>query len=246
MTLDAMILQRKARLDALRPLDPKSVGALDAWYDVELTYSSNAIEGNSLTRAETAVILEKGITVGGKPLKDHLEAIDHADALGFVRALVETGEPIRESDVRAIHGLVLGRSNREEAGRYSAHQRAIRGSTLMLPSPGEIAPLMGDMAHWLKTAPLEHETAFEAHYRLVTIHPFSDGNGRTARLVMNLLLLKAGHPPVAIDPRHRERYVEALDARQTGGDRTAYDLLMREQLLASLDRYVDHLQRAGR
>ena len=244
--LDSTIANRKHRLDALRPLDPKSVAALDAWYDVELTYGSNAIEGNSLTRAETAVVLEKGITIGGKPLRDHLETIDHSDALGFVRTLAGAGETIREGDIRAIHRLVLGRGDPEEAGRYSRHQRAIRGSALILPSPAEIAPLMADLAAWIGTAPPKHETAFEAHYRLVTIHPFADGNGRTARLVMNLLLLKAGYPPVAIGPGERSRYVEALDARQTGADRTTYDILLREQLLASLERYLDHLERASR
>ncbi len=242
--LDRAIERKKAELDRLRPLDPKSVAALDSWYDVELTYSSNALEGNSLTRAETAVILEKGITIGGKPMKDHFEAIDHSDALSFVRDLARTAEIIRESDVRAIHRLVLGRSDPVEAGRYATNQRAILGSTLVLPSPAEIGPLMADFADWFSRAPLQHETAFEAHYRLVTIHPFADGNGRTARLLMNLLLLKAGHPPAAIEPADRSRYVDALDARQTRRDRTPYDMLMRQQLLASLERYVDHLERA--
>lgn len=161
--LDREIAARRRKLDALRPLAPRSIAALDAWYDVELTFSSNAIEGNSLTRAETAVVLEKGITVGGKPLKDHLEALDHAEALQFVRVLAQTGETIREGDVREIHKLVLGRSNPAEAGRYSRHQRALLGSRLTLPSPAEVPPLMADFALWLQAAPPEPETAFDAH-----------------------------------------------------------------------------------
>src|SRR5688572_15365458 len=135
--------EKKEKLDRLRPLSRKSLDALAAWYDVELTYSSNAIEGNTLTRSETAIILEKGITIGGRPLKDHLEAIGHRDALHFVRALAATGERVREIDIREIHRLIIGRIEPEEAGRYSRHQRMIAGSPLALPSPAEIAPLMG-------------------------------------------------------------------------------------------------------
>src|SRR6266568_7059048 len=116
---------RKQRLDRLRPLSPKSLEALAAWYDVELTYSSNAIEGNTLTRSETAIVLEKGVTIGGKPLKDHLEAIGHRDALALVRTLASAGERVREIDIREIHRLIMARIDPDEAGRYSAHQRAI-------------------------------------------------------------------------------------------------------------------------
>src|SRR5947209_13650910 len=107
---------RKQRLDRLRPLSPKSLEALAAWYDVELTYSSNAIEGNTLTRSETAIVLEKGITISGKPLKDHLETIGHRDALTFVRTLATAGERVREIDVREIHRLIMARIDPEEAG----------------------------------------------------------------------------------------------------------------------------------
>jgi Fic family protein len=151
---------------------------------VELTYTSNAIEGNALSRNETNIILEKGIAVAGKALKDHLEAIGHKDALGFIRELAGMKEPIRENDVRQIHRLVMGRADPAEAGQYSNHQRQILGSSFVLPSPAEIRPLMGDFGQWLSrettNAPAP-DTAFDAHEKLVTIHPFSDGNGRTAR-----------------------------------------------------------------
>src|SRR6266568_4470530 len=124
---------RKQRLDRLRPLSRKSLDALAAWYDVELTYSSNAIEGNTLSRSETAIVLEKGITIGGKPLKDHLEALGHRDALHFVRSLAAAGEPIREIDIREIQRLITARVDADEAGGYRRHQRMIAGSSLVLP-----------------------------------------------------------------------------------------------------------------
>jgi Fic family protein len=236
---------KKARLDHLRPLSPKSLEALASWYEVELTYTSNAIEGNTLSRSETAIVLEKGITIGGKPLKDHLEALGHRDALVFVRTLAAAGEKVREIDIRQIHRLIVSRVDPEDAGRYSTHQRTIAGSPLVLPSPAEIPPLMGDFAAWLATAPAGPETAFEAHARLVAIHPFSDGNGRSARLLMNLLLMQAGCPPVVIGPEHRAAYIDALQALQLKGDPGPYGQFLAERLEASLDHHLEMLERGA-
>jgi len=235
---------KKAELETVRPLSPQSLDALAAWYDVELTYSSNAIEGNTLTRSETAIVLEKGITIGGKPLKDHLEALGHRDALGYVRVLAAAGEPIREIDIREIHRLIMARIDPEDSGRYSTHQRTVAGSAFLFPSPAEIPALMGDLAIWLATAPAGPETAFAAHARLVTIHPFSDGNGRTGRLLMNLLLMQAGYPPVVIGPEHRAAYVEALERMQQQNDGEPYRHFMSERLEASLDHQLMMLRRA--
>lgn len=244
MTLGDEIARLKARLDALRPLVGPSLEVLDRWYDVELTYTSNAIEGSSLTRSETAIVVEKGLTIGGKRLRDHLEALDHMDALAFVRRLAGLGERLREGDVRAIHQLVLMRSDPDEAGEYSRRQRAISGSNVRFPAPAAIPPLMAEFAAWLGETPASAGTAFEAHYRFVTIHPFSDGNGRTARLLMNLVLLQAGYPPAAIGPQERARYLDALELRQSGGDPEPWRTLMAERLLASLARYVEHAESA--
>lgn len=243
MTPAERIADKKSELDSLRPVSGRSLAELNRWYDVELTYTSNAIEGNTLTRNETAIILEKGITVSGKPLKDHLEATGHADALSYVRALVTTSsEPVREMDIRNIHRLVLQKIEPEEAGRYSNHQRVIAGSSLVLPSPAEIPARMGDFARWLETAPPTPETAFNAHEGLVTIHPFSDGNGRTSRLLMNLLLLKSGYPPVVIRPEERPGYFDALDATRLG-DRPAYHYFMNARLEMALDHHLEILHR---
>ncbi len=233
------IADQKAALDRKRPLARQSLEVLDAWYDVELTYTSNALEGNTLTRSETAIVLEKGLTVRGKPLKDHLEAIDHKDALAYVRTLTARNEVVREADIREIHRLVLARSNPDEAGRYSTHARAIQGSTVTFPSPAEIPALMGDFGQWIGAQDVTPETAFEAHARLVTIHPFSDGNGRTARLLMNLILLKGGYPPVAIGPDVRPEYIDSLELRQLSGDNGPFEALMRVCLHDSLAAYLE-------
>jgi Fic family protein len=240
----ARLNRKKQRLDRLRPLSPRSLEALEAWYDVELTYSSNAIEGNTLTRSETAILLEKGITIAGKPLKDHLEAIGHRDALGFVRTLAAQDAPVREIDIREIHRLVFMRVDPEESGHYSQHQRMIAGSPLVLPSPAEIPALMGDFAIWLAAAPAGFDTAFSAHARLVAIHPFSDGNGRTGRLLMNLLLMQAGYPPVVIGPEHRAAYIDALQELQLRRNEPPYRCFMIRRLEASLDHILAALERA--
>jgi len=236
------IQDKKAELDALRPIAGRSLVELDKWYDVELTYTSNAIEGNTLTRNETAIILEKGITVSGKPLKDHLEVTGHQAALTYVRELATTAEPVREADIRNIHRLVLQKVEPDEAGRYSQHQRSIAGSFLILPSPAEIPARMGDFARWLEAAPRTPEAAFDAHEGLVTIHPFSDGNGRTSRLLMNLLLLKSGYPPVVVRPEDRPAYFDALDATRAD-DRPAYHRFMNIRLEAALDHHLEILHR---
>jgi len=244
MQLRERIAAKKAELEKLRPLSPETVAALDAWYDVELTYTSNAIEGNTLTRNETAIILEKGITVSGKPLKDHLEAAGHGEALAYVRELATTVTPVSESDIRNIHRLVLQKVDPEEAGRYSRHQRMIAGSSMVLPSPAEIPALMGDFDRWLKAAPPTPETAFDAHEKLVTIHPFSDGNGRTARLLMNLLLLRQRYPAVVVRPEDRPQYFDALDAARSGNAVEYYDF-MNLRLEQALDYHLQILRRVA-
>lgn len=235
------IERKKRQLDAIRPLTVRSLAVLDAWYDVELTYTSNAIEGNTLTRVETAIVLEKGITVAGRPLKDYYEAVDHFDALRFVRGLAGRDRPIGETDVCRIHAIVLTKSNPADAGVYSQYQRRIYGSPVVFPSPVKIPREMEAFGRWLEQQPPSPQAAFEAHYRLVSVHPFSDGNGRTARLLMNLLLLRGGYPPVVIGPEHRKPYLDGLEASQLGGGMEAHEAFMASRLLASLTDYLEHL-----
>lgn len=239
------VRELKAKLDALRPLPAGTIAALDRWFDVELTYTSNALEGNTLTRSETAIVLEKGITVSGKPLRDHLEAVGHRDALGYMRELARADEPVREPDIRNLQRLVLAQVMPEEAGKYSSHERTITGSSAILPSPPEIPGRMQAFAAWLAVAPAAPETAFDAHERLVSIHPFSDGNGRTARLLMNLLLLRQGYPPLVILPEQRSEYHDRLEAVRTEDDAAGLHGFMYGCLVASLERTLRVLHAPG-
>lgn len=160
-------------------------------YDVELTYTSNAIEGNTLTLRETAELIEHGITVGGKPLRDHLEAIDHYQAVLWMRELASGTGNATETTVRELHRLIVLRSQPEIGGIYGTFPRRIFGSPVVFPNPAKIPELMKDYGEYLGSLAASPAEIFAAHFRLVAIHPFSDGNGRTARLLMNLLFAPA-------------------------------------------------------
>ncbi len=226
------IAAKKERLEAQRPLSAQGLANLEHYYDIELTYTSNAIEGNTLSPVETTLVIDKGITISGKPLKDHLEALDHYNAIRYVRELARQGSPLTESDVRSLHRLVLQRSSPDIAGRYADLPRYVRteAGRHSFPSPAEVPALMGDFAAWLGTAPDSPETAFTAHRRLVDIHPFNDGNGRTARLLMNLILIRAGYPPVAVRPEDRLDYVRSLQQAQAGQGSENFDRLLYQRL----------------
>lgn len=246
------ILRLKGELDGLRPLHGAALANLASWYDVEMTYTSNAIEGNTLTRSETAIIIEKGVTISGKSLAEHNEAIDHHDAVGAMRAIVARGNPLCEADVLALHKIVMGRSKPTIAGSYATTPRRITGSTVVLPGPLKIPGLMEAFGARIAQARTPSD-AFEAHFDLVAIHPFADGNGRTARLLMNAILLKGGYPPVLIGPDERAAYIKAIDARATAEpvghgivDPTArrqYRDFMDERLITSLKDHVDFISR---
>ncbi|HKD08098.1 MAG TPA: Fic family protein [Bryobacteraceae bacterium] len=243
----ASIAAKKKRLDELRPLSEKALAALEHYYDVELTYTSNAIEGNTLSAIETTLVIEKGITVGGKPLKDHLEALDHYDAIRYVRELARHETPITEGDVRNLHRFVMQRSEPEIAGRYADRPRYVRteAGRYAFPQPAEIPSLMGDFTAWLTQAPNTPQTAFAAHRRLVDIHPFNDGNGRTARLLMNLVLFRGGYPPVAVRPEDRLEYIRSLQQEQAGQGDESFNALLYRRLDATLEEYLSALQEAA-
>ena len=226
------VAAKKAALDALRAQLPRGTSNFDHSQDLELTYTSNAIEGNTLTAVETTMVIEQGITVAGKPLRDHLEAIDHFEAISYVRALARQQRPLTEMDIRNLHRLVMLRSDPAIAGRYADQGRyvLIESGRHSFPSPAEIPALMGDFAQELGGAPDSPDTAFAAHRRLVDIHPFNDGNGRTARLLMNLVLIRGGYPPVAVRPTDRPAYIAALQNAQGGGGSELFDRLLYERL----------------
>ena len=201
-----IIADKKKQLDALRPLPAPLVKNLQQWFAVELTYTSNALEGNTLTRNETALVVEKGITIAGKPLKDHVEAVNYTIALNFVNDLVDKKRTeISLNDILDIHRIILKSIDDEHAGVWRKIAVKIAGSNVVLPDPIKVPDLMTDFIHWLhdvNDAPVI--VAAEAHRRLLAIHPFVDGNGRTARLLMNLLLMQTVYHPAIISMEERK------------------------------------------
>ena len=244
--LIAAIEAKKAELGRLRARAPGGTGNLDHSLDLELTYTSNAIEGNTLTAVETTLVIEHGITIGGKKLKDHLEAIDHFEAIAYVRAIAREAAPLTELDLRSLHRLVMLRSAPEIAGRYADQGRYVLTDMgrHAFPSPAEIPALMGDFVVELAAAPGGPATAFRAHRRLVAIHPFNDGNGRTARLLMNLLLIRDHYPPVAIRPVDRPDYIAGLQAAQAEQGTEMFDRLLHQRLDETLAAYIGALRDA--
>lgn len=238
------IAAKKERLDAMRPVSREALLALQKSYDVDLTYTSNAIEGNTLTLRETAELIEHGITVGGKPLRDHLEAVDHYNAVLWMRELAAKTTPIDETTVREVHRRIVFRSQPEIGGIYSTLPRRIAGSPVVFPSAVKIPGLMKEYGAWLAKAPPEPATSFDAHFRLAAIHPFADGNGRTARLLMNLLLLRGGYPPVAVRPEDRKTYLDALERASMREDIKPFQTFMHGRLDATLGEYLSTLQEA--
>jgi Fic family protein len=237
----ANLTTKKKKLDAFRPLPDALVRNLDDWFRVELTYTSNAIEGNTLTRRETALVLEKGLTVGGKTLVEHLEATSHALAMDWVKTQISRHPgSLTEKDILHLHDLVLGPLDRANAGHYRTVPVRIAGSAVVLPNPRKVPDLMNAFVDELKHNHDLHPVALaaEAHYRLVTIHPFVDGNGRTARLLMNMILLMTGYPLAIIRKRDRLAYIRSLEKAQLGGAKDDYVTLIARAVDRSLDLYL--------
>ena len=237
--------QKKNQIDQFRPFPPALIKNLDDWFKIELTYSSNAIEGNTLTRRETAVIVEKGLTVGGKSLKEHLEATNHVKALDWIKNLISK-KPchIIERDLLTFQELILSGIDDDNAGRYRNVSVRISGSAVVMPNPQKVPDLMAEFIDWLSRENKMHpvELAGEAHYRLVSIHPFFDGNGRTARLLMNLILMMMGYPPALIRKRDRLAYIGALEKAQLGGSLDDYKKIVVNAVDRSLNIYLKALK----
>ncbi len=237
----AKLTAKKKLLDEYEPLPDALLTNLDEWFRVELTYTSNAIEGNTLGRRETALVIEKGLAIGGKSLLEHMEAVNHARALDWVKGQVKRRpHSLTEEDILHIHYLIMKGIDDLNAGRYRVTPVRISGSAVVLPNPRKVTDLMNGLAKWLKLATDMHpvELAAEAHYRLVTIHPFTDGNGRTARLLMNMILLMSGYPAAIIRSRDRLAYINSLERAQLGGPKDAYMKIIARAVNRSLDIYL--------
>ncbi len=235
---------KKQRLDGFKPFSVDLVTNMSEWFKIELTYTSNAIEGNTLSRAETALVVEKGLTVDGKTLQEHLEAVNHAQAFDWVMQRIDTTKrDITESTVLDLHQLILQKIVDNQAGRYRTVPVRIAGSTVIMPNAMRVPELMGEYILWLqKNTDHPLTVAVDAHFKLVSIHPFVDGNGRTARLLMNLLLMQAGYPPAIIQKEERKQYIASIEKAQLGGSLADYYALMYEAVNRSLDIYLEALE----
>ena len=243
--IDDKLTNKKKQLDSYRPLPDVLLRNLDEWFRVELTYTSNALEGNTLTRRETALVVEKGLTIGGKTLIEHLEATNHAHALDWVKEQIKRKpQTLCKKDILRIHDIILRGIDDSNSGHYRNVPVRISGSAVVLPNPRKVADLMEGFAEWLKDSQDCHpvELAAEAHYRLVTIHPFVDGNGRTARLLMNMILLMRGYPAAIIRKRDRLAYISALEKAQLGGSKDDYIKIIMKAVDRSLDIYLKAAQ----
>ena len=239
------LTEKKKKLDGFRPLPFALVNNLEEWFKVELTYTSNAIEGNTLTRKETALVVEKGITVRGKTLQEHLEAINHAEAIDFIKELVsKKRKDLTKREVLDIHALILKKIDDDNAGRYRNIEVRISGSNIILPDPIKVPELMEGFFNWLHSKNMEHpaKIAADAHFKLVSVHPFSDGNGRTARLLLNLLLMQKGYPPALVRKEDRDLYIDSIEKGQLSEDFDDYYKVIYRAIDRSLDIYLEAVE----
>lgn len=200
-------------ISALRPMEGGMLEQIQDYYRVGLTWTSNALEGNSLTESETKVLLEDGLTVGGKPLRDVFEAIDHAKAYDYMFSIFREHR-IDEQAVLKMHELFYQNIEPEYAGRYRDVRALITGSQYPVAALEKIQKEMDRLFEWVQKEREKYhpvEFAAQLHKRFVFIHPFKDGNGRVARLIMNLVLIQDGYLPVIVPPVLRRDYVSLLE-----------------------------------
>ena len=228
----------KTELDRHRPLSPSMAKNLQEDLILRWTYHSNAIEGNTLTLLETKVVLE-GVTVGGKSLREHFEAINHKQAIEFVEQIIQNQEPFNEWQLKNIHQLILSNIDTDNAGRYRTQNVIISGASHTPPDFLLIDDKMRELFAWYDSADSLHpvERACRLHSEFVIIHPFIDGNGRTARLLLNFELMKAGYPSCVITVDKRLAYYEALDNWASVGDKSLFFSLINKCLLESFKPY---------
>jgi Fic family protein len=221
---------KKNELDKYRPLSPEILRKLDEQFSLEWTYNSNAIEGNTLTLQETILVVNQGITIGNKTLREHFEALNHQESIQFLYDWVQKKQELSESVLLRLHKIILKNIDDGEAGHYRRSNVMILGARHIPPQAEKIPSLMDEYFEWYyaneHTLPVA-ELAAWAHYKLVYIHPFIDGNGRTARLLMNLILIQHGYPPAVILRLDRKKYMTALNE-------------------ANRERYTDFLNFIGR
>jgi Fic family protein len=231
---------KKMQLDDLRPIPQIALQNIQQALSVEWTYNSNSIEGNTLTLQETKMIIEEGFTIKGKSLREHFEAVNHQEAIEHLETLVSQNYSLSSKDILDIHNLVLQKIEKEFAGRYRTAGVRISGANFVPPNALKVNDFMDELIAWVNNeteslSPIIRSAIF--HHRFVWIHPFFDGNGRTVRLIFNLLLMKEGFPPAIILKQDRKKYYEALN-KANSGDYSKLLLIICQALERSLDIYL--------
>lgn len=233
--------EKLKQLKSLRPLNQSQVLKFREQLEIEMTYNSNAIEGNSLTLRETWLVLHEGITIKGKPLKDHLEAKDHKEAIEFLYELVSGKRcTISEHLIRQLHQLVVQETEKEYAGKYRDGAVIIGGAKHTPPDAIDVPRLMKELMEWLKKKEKKfHPIVLSAllHHKLAAIHPFFDGNGRTSRLVMNMTLMQRSFPLAIILKADRKKYYSVLQKADDGNTEPLV-LFIAQAVERSLDLYI--------
>ncbi|MDD3210840.1 Fic family protein [Bacteroides graminisolvens] len=234
----------KEQLSTLRPLPGEALKKIQDALDIEYTYESNRIEGNTLTLQETALIVNEGVTISGKSMREHLEAINHTEAVNYIKDIAKRDIEINERTIKEIHSLILHGIDRENAGRYRTVPVMISGSTYMPPQPYLIEKQMEDFM--IRFKQMEEEkvhpvlVAAYLHDELVRIHPFIDGNGRTSRLLMNLYLLRNGYVIITLKGSNDAKvgYYKVLEKSHTEHLTEDFQQLVVEAEIAALQRYL--------
>ena len=235
--MNSILDEIKANQQKLKTLleNPNNKKEMYKWLKTELAYTSNAIEGNTLTRKETELVIDDGITSTSKPLQHYIEAVNHAKAFEKIITFLNESKNVNENFMLNIHKIILTGLDDDNAGFYRNCRVRISGSTVIMPNPLKVPDLMTDFYNWLSDN-MDNEplTAILTHLKFVSIHPFVDGNGRCARLLMNTILLKFGFAPIVIRPTDRKKYLSVVENYQLKGDDKPYINFMLNLLNRSL------------
>jgi len=239
----------KKQIDKHRPLSKKELDKIKEYYRIGLTYSSNAIEGNSLTESETKIVIEEGLTIGGKPIKDHYEVLGHSEAYSLLYDLAKN-KKIAEKDLLALHRLFYYRMDARQAGKYRKENVFIPGTPFIPPAHKQVPVLMKKFVLEIPRLKKKYhpvEFAALAHLKFVTIHPYVDGNGRTARLLMNLVLLQSGYVVTIIPPILRSDYISAIKKSQVQSkDEKPFINFISAMVYESMQEYLRLLNALGK
>ena len=238
------VLDKKKRLDSHRPISLSLVKRLKEQLCINYTYNSNAIEGNTLTLNETRLVIQEGITIGGKSITEVLEAKNHPEAINFIEDLVSEKREISEDNILGLHKLIMSNII-GDAGCYRTTGVTIGGAVFNPPPSSEVKPRIDELLEWLRKNPEEYtpiELAAVFHHRFVSTHPFIEGNGRTARLLMNATLMKNGYPFITIVSKNdRPKYLKTLMEADLGNSAPFVNFIAR-CVEKSLDVYLEALE----